>query len=163
MLATCPKLVWLPWLSWTNSLCPPWAYLIVLAARWLLHTGLPSSLATSSSLNWLKKIHASYLDHLALNLVISHGKFPGRTLQGICWPASLNLHLAYFGCVLLLLSVSDSTASSFALDFVARLLLSTFYLPFAFAFWCLLVVPLPGLLVLYYKYELCSMFATEDR
>jgi hypothetical protein len=43
---------------------PPRAYLILLAARWLLHTGLHFSLATSGSLNWLKKIHASCLDHL---------------------------------------------------------------------------------------------------
>ena len=157
MLATCPKLVWLPWLSWTNALCPPRAYLIVLAARWLLHTGLPSSLATSGSLNWLKKIHASYLDHLVLNFAYKPWRIPGldvtrylltflglfSSLAGILWLCFDAVVKCFRYCCLI-----------FCLRF-CLLIICLLLLPFDVCFilfWFLfdLLVSLPRLLVLYH-------------
>jgi len=155
MLATCPELVWLPWLSWTNALLPPRAYLIVLAARWLLHTGLPSSLATSGSLNWLKKIHASYLDHLVLNFAYKPWRIPGldvtrylltflglfSSLAGILWLCFDAVVKCFRYCCLI-----------FCLRF-CLLIICLLLLPFDVCFilfWFLfdLLVSLPRLLVL---------------
>ena len=157
MLATCPELVWLPWLSWTNALLPPRAYLIVLAARWLLHTDLPSSLATSGSLNWLKKIHASYLDHLVLNFAYKPWRIPGldvtrylltflglfSSLAGILWLCFDAVVKCFRYCCLI-----------FCLRF-CLLIICLLLLPFDVCFilfWFLfdLLVSLPRLLVLYH-------------
>jgi len=157
MLATCPKLVWLPWLSWTNALCPPRAYLIVLAARWLLHTGLPSSLATSGSLNWLKKIHASYLDHLVLNFAYNPWRIPGLDVTRYLL-TFLGLFSSLAG---ILCSCFDAVVKCFrycCLIFCLRfclLIICLLLLPFDVCFilfWFLfeLLVSLPRLLVLYH-------------
>ena len=176
MLATCPELVWLPWLSWTNALLPPRAYLIVLAARWLLHTGLPSSLATSGSLNWLKKIHASYLDHLVLNFAYKPWRIPGldvtrylltflglfSSLAGIlcsCFDAVVKCFR--YCCLIFCLPFCCATSFKYLLSAFCFCLLMSASSCFGFCltFLCLYLACWFCLT----QYELGNMFATEEK